>query len=293
MPRRPANGNAKRVAESGLSDPLNSAVAPVKSQRSPLVSVCLVLLGVVIFLCYTFFSSGSHQSSTKGEGTQLSEGHADTAFQEVNGEDAGGDTSSRPECRAAVCQAVPLLQEIYGEAMNHVLHIGPSSCSVVLKLLQNGKHEGWGLLPFDPSPPVHSICGNLIRRGIIRVADISQPLNYRSHSFSLVLADDVVDTMMSKQLNVTLRELVRVSSDGVVLLTNCGATRRLPEATGEGGKPLKVLKPRSRLWWQHRFQMMGLRENEAATKKFESLTSQKSLKSKYCVFHLHTLAAPS
>lgn len=129
-----------------------------------------------------------------------------------------GDISSRPECRTEVCQALPLLQEVYGEAMNHVLHIGPSSCSVVLKLLQKGKHEAWGLLPFDPSPPVHSICENLIRKGIIRVADISQPLHYRSHSFSLVLADDVVDTMTSKQLNVTLRELARVSSDGVVLL---------------------------------------------------------------------------
>lgn len=292
MPRRPANGNLRRVAESGLSDSLISVVAPVKSRRSPLVSVCFVLLGVVILLCYAFFNSGFHQSSKKGAGTQLSDGHIDTTFQGSNAEDAEGDISSRPECRTAVCQALPLLQEIYGEAMNHVLHIGPSSCSVVLKLLQKGEHEAWGLLPFDPSPPVHSICENLIGKGIIRVADISQPLHYRSHSFSLVLADDVVDTMTSKQLNVTLRELARVSSDGVVLLINYRATQRVPEATGEGGKPLKLLKPRSRLWWQHRFQMVGLQESEAVTKKFEFLTAQKSLmKSKYYVFHLNTSGA--
>lgn len=44
MPRRPANGNLRRVAESGLSDSLISVVSPGKPRRSPLVSVCLVLL---------------------------------------------------------------------------------------------------------------------------------------------------------------------------------------------------------------------------------------------------------
>eukprot|EP00250_Pteridium_aquilinum_P005673 c15732_g1_i1 orf=135-1004(+) len=289
MPRRPANANLRRVGESGFTDSFISAVVPVKSRRSPLVSVCLVLLGVVILLCYAFFNSSLHQSSKKVAGTLSSDGHLDTILQGTVAEDAEVDISSRPECRTAVCYALPFLQEIYGEAMNHILHIGPSACGVVLKLLQKGEHEAWGLLPFDPSPPVHSVCENLIRKGSIRVADVSQPLHYRSRSFSLVLASGVVDTMTSKQLNVTLRELARVSSDGVVLLINAGATQRMLEATGEGGKPFKLLKPRSRLWWQHRFQMMGLQESEDATKKFESLTTQKFLKFNYYVFHLDSL----
>jgi hypothetical protein len=103
--------------------------------------------------------------------------------------------------------------------MDHILHVGPSACGVVLKLLKEEKEaEAWGLLPFEPQAPVHSVCENLIRKGLIRVVDVTQPLPYRSNSFSLVLANDVVDSMQSKQLNVTLRELARATSESVVLL---------------------------------------------------------------------------
>eukprot|EP00250_Pteridium_aquilinum_P005675 c15732_g1_i3 orf=135-614(+) len=159
MPRRPANANLRRVGESGFTDSFISAVVPVKSRRSPLVSVCLVLLGVVILLCYAFFNSSLHQSSKKVAGTLSSDGHLDTILQGTVAEDA----------------------------------------------------------------------------------------------------------------------------------EDAGATQRMLEATGEGGKPFKLLKPRSRLWWQHRFQMMGLQESEDATKKFESLTTQKFLKFNYYVFHLDSL----
>ena len=88
------------------------------------------------------------------------------------------------------------------------------------KLLKEEKAEAWGLLPFDPKPPVHSVCENLIKKGLIRVADVTQPFPYRSNSFSLVLANDIVDSMTSKQLNVTLRELARVTSESVVILVS-------------------------------------------------------------------------
>ena len=104
--------------------------------------------------------------------------------------------------------------------MDHILHVGPSACAVVLKLLKEEKAEAWGLLPFDPKPPVHSVCENLIRKGLIRVADVTQPFPYRSNSFSLVLANDIVDSMTSKQLNITLRELARVTSESVVVLVS-------------------------------------------------------------------------
>ena len=128
--------------------------------------------------------------------------------------------ASRPECRTAVCEVLPLLKKVYTDSMDHILHVGPSACAVVLKLLKEEKAEAWGLLPFDPKPPVHSVCENLIRKGLIRVADVTQPFPYRSNSFSLVLANDIVDSMTSKQLNITLRELARVTSESVVVLVS-------------------------------------------------------------------------
>lgn len=276
MPRRPANVTPRRLAESGIADSFSSVATPLKSKTSPLVSVCLVLLGIIILLGYSFSNSSSF-----GRYGTTPEGISSEIF-----EDEKEEFASRPECRTAVCQVLPLLQRIYGEAMNRVLHVGPSTCGVVLKLLKEEKVEAWGILPFDPRPPVHSVCENLIRKGLIRVADVSQPLCYRSRSFSLVLANDVVDSMTSKQLNVTLRELARVSSESVVLLINKQAIQKIHDASGEGVKPLKSLKPRSRMWWQHRFQMLGLKESEEATKRFDALVGQRSLKSSYHVFLL-------
>ncbi|MCO5594433.1 hypothetical protein L7F22_048463 [Adiantum nelumboides] len=275
MPRRPANVTPRRLAESGIADSFSSVAAPLKSKTSPLVSVCLVLLGIIILLAYSF----SNSSKFGREGSTI-EGFS------MSFEDEKEEFASRPECRTAVCQVLPYLQRIYGDTMNHVLHVGPSACGVVLKLLKEEKLEAWGILPFDPRPPVHSVCENLIRKGLIRVADVSQPLCYSSRSFSLVLANDIVDSMKPKQLNVTLRELARVSSESVVLLINAQAIQKMQDASGENVKPSKVLKPRSRLWWQHRFQMLGLKESEEATKKFDALLRQRSLKSKYHVFHL-------
>ncbi|KAH7315952.1 hypothetical protein KP509_21G072000 [Ceratopteris richardii] len=274
MPRRPANVTPRRLAESGFADSFSSVTAPLKSKTSPLVSVCLVLLGVIILLTYSFSSSGKFARDRS-----LSEAGMLISFEEEKEEFA-----SRPECRTAVCHVAQYLQRVYGDSMNRVLHIGPSSCGVVLKLLKEEKLEAWGILPFDPKPPVHSVCENLIRKGLIRVADVAQPLCYKSRSFSLVLANDIVDTMTSRQLNVTLRELARVSSDSVVLLINTNAIQKLQEASEEGTRPVKVLKPRSRLWWQHRFQMLGLKESEEATKRFNTLMRQKL--AGYHIFHL-------
>ncbi|KAH7435524.1 hypothetical protein KP509_06G068200 [Ceratopteris richardii] len=173
--------------------------------------------------------------------------------------------------------------------MNHVLHVGPSTCGVVLKLLKEEDLEAWGILPFDPKPPVHSICENLFRKGLIRVADVAYPLSYRSQSFPLVLANDIVDVMTQRQLNITLRELARVSSEYVVLLINTQAIPRLQDVSGDGIKPVKVHKPRNRLWWQQRFPMFGLKENEVATEKFDALVGRGSFESAYHIFHLTPL----
>lgn len=289
MPRRPANLTPRRLAESGMSDSFNSAAAPLKSKTSPLFSACLVFLGVIILLCYAFSNSTFHHSSKKDIGKSAREAHHGGAIKETfteDIEDEEGDFSSRPECRTAVCQALPLLQEIYGETMNRVLYVGPSTCGVVLKLLKEGNVEAWGVQPSDPIPPVHSVCENLIRKGLIRVADVSQPLHYRSHSFSFVLASGVVDSMTSKQLNITLRELARVSSENIVLFINGRAVRRIQDPSGEKNEAVKLLKPRSKLWWQHRFQNIGLQESEEETKRFDSLKLEKSYSFNHHVFHL-------
>lgn len=100
--------------------------------------------------------------------------------------------------------------------MHKVLHVGPETCSVVFKLLKDEDTEVWGIEPYDLDD-ADANCRSLVRKGIVRAADIKFPLPYRAKSFSLVIVSDAVDYLSPKYLNKTLPELARVSADGVVI----------------------------------------------------------------------------
>lgn len=100
--------------------------------------------------------------------------------------------------------------------MQKVLHVGPETCSVVSKLLKEEGIEAWGIEPYDLEDP-DSSCKSLVRKGVVRVADIKFLLPYRPKSFSLVLVSDALDYLSPKYLNKTLPDLARVSSEGLVI----------------------------------------------------------------------------
>lgn len=100
--------------------------------------------------------------------------------------------------------------------MQKVLHVGPDTCSVVSQLLKQEDTEAWGVEPYELDD-ADSSCKSLVRKGIVRVADIKFPFPYRAKSFSLVIVSDAVDYLSPKYLNKTIPELARVSTNGVVL----------------------------------------------------------------------------
>lgn len=100
--------------------------------------------------------------------------------------------------------------------MRKVLHIGPETCSVISNLLKEDDIEAWGVEPYDLEDADTS-CKILVRKGIVRVADIKFPLPYRAKSFSLVIVSDALDYLSPKYLNKTLPDLARVSTDGLVI----------------------------------------------------------------------------
>lgn len=102
--------------------------------------------------------------------------------------------------------------------MHKVLHVGPDTCSVVARLLEEDDTEAWGLEPYDIEEADRT-CKRMVHRGIVRVSDIKFPLPYRAKSFSLVIVSDALDYLSPKYLNRTLPELARVSSDGLVIFT--------------------------------------------------------------------------
>ena len=119
-------------------------------------------------------------------------------------------------CTSEVIQGISFLKKAYGDSMQKVLHVGPETCSVVSELLKEEGIEAWGIEPYDLEDP-DSSCKSLVRKGIVRVADIKFPLPYRPKSFSLVLVSDALDYLSPKYLNKTLPDLARVSSDGLVI----------------------------------------------------------------------------
>lgn len=115
-------------------------------------------------------------------------------------------------------QALPILKKAYGDSIRKVLHVGPETCSVVSSLLKEEDTEAWGIEPYELDD-ADANCKSLVRKGIVRVADIKFPLPYRPKSFSLVIVSEALDYLSPRYLNKTLPELVRVSADGVVIFT--------------------------------------------------------------------------
>ncbi|KAJ4964595.1 hypothetical protein NE237_016444 [Protea cynaroides] len=258
MSRRPIP--VRRSADSGGNPFANSLHQ--KSRSSPLLSIGLVLVGAFLLIGYSYSGSGG----LGGDKEALSK--------------AEGDFS----CTSEVQKALPMLKKAYGEAMRKVLHVGPDTCSVVSKLIKEEDTEGWGVEPYDMED-ADATCKSLVRKGIVRVADLKFPLPYREKSFSLVIVSDALDYLSPKYLNKTLPELARVSMDGLVIFTGYPGQQRAKVAElSKFGRPAKL---RSSSWWIRYFVQTGLQENEAATKKFEQAGTKKLYKPSCQVFHLN------
>jgi hypothetical protein len=193
--------------------------------------------------------------------------------------------SSKPECTASVCAIIDILQDMYGKTMHRLLHIGPGTCGIVAKLLKESNSEVWGIQPFRMKEPVHEVCQSLVRKGFIRVAEVNQPLPYRSRSFSFVLVTDSLDVMKKRDLNATLPELSRLSAHNLVVVV--GKSRRpVDESKAIPGQPVKLNKPRTRDWWLQQFHAAGLKEDEEKSAHFEAAAAESGSKSTFHIFHL-------
>ncbi|XP_076935440.1 putative pectin methylesterase CGR3 [Bidens hawaiensis] len=261
MSRRPAS-LSRRLGE-GAGIPFMGSLNP-KSRTSPFLSVVLVLVGAFLMICYIYSGPGG-TTDDKAALSRLEGGIS---------------------CSAEMNQALPYLKKAYGDSFNKILHIGPDSCAVVSKLPKEEDTEAWGLEPYDLDDSDIN-CKSLIRKGIVRVADIKFPLPYRSNSFSLVIVSDALDYLSPKYLNKTLPELARVSSDGFVILSGYPGQRRVKVAEmSKFGRPAKL---RSSSWWIRFFVETRLELNEDFTKKFEIAAAKKGYQSTCQIFHLKSL----
>lgn len=254
MSRRPVP--SRRLADGG-SVPLVGSLSQ-KSKASPLLSVALVLVGGFLLIGYFYGGAGhfSEKEAPRAEGLS---------------------------CTAAVQHAIPILKKAYGDSMRKVLHVGPETCAVVSELFKEEDTEAWGVEPYELED-ADGRCRSLVRKGIVRVADIKFPLPYRPKSFSLVIVSDALDYLSPKYLNKTLPDLARVSSDGLVVFAGYpGQQRAKLSELSKFGRPAKL---RSSSWWIKYFFQTGLEENEAATKKFEQAANKRSYKPGCQIFHL-------
>ncbi|KAL0863190.1 hypothetical protein Bca101_042308 [Brassica carinata] len=256
-------GSTRRGGDSG-SFPFVGALHS-KSRSSPLLSTCLVLVGACLLIGYAFSGPGMFKS-----------------IREVS--KITGDYT----CTSEVQRAIPVLKIAYGDSMRKVLHVGPETCSVVSTLLNEEETEAWGVEPYDVED-ADSNCKSLLRKGLVRVADIKFPLPYRSKSFSVVIVSDALDYLSPKYLNKTVPELARVASDGVVLFAgNPVYTCPVRELDAVLLCFLQA-KMRSSSWWNRFFSQTSLEENEGGSKKFEKAASKLSYKPACQVFHLKPL----
>ncbi|CAN1342943.1 Probable pectin methylesterase CGR2 [Linum perenne] len=250
-------GSARRFGDTG-NFPFSSALHS-KSRSSPILSIALVALGAFLLIVYAYGGQGLlpslHLSSLVGDYT----------------------------CTAEVQRAIPFLKKAYGDSMRKVLHVGPDTCAVVSTLSKEEETEAWGLEPYDIEDADAS-CTNLVRKGLVRVADIKFPLAYKAKSFSLVVVSDALDYLSHKYLNRTLPELARVASDGIVIFAGYPGQQRAKVAElSKFGRPPKM---RSSSWWIRYFVQTSLDENEAAQKKFEQAALKSSYQPSCQVFHL-------
>lgn len=271
MSRRPVNPIARRFAESAVTP--SSSPSHQKARSSPILSLGLVILGAFLLLGYSYSGSGS---ANKGYSKE------DRTREALSNEE---DIS----CGSEVIKALPILREVYGESAHKVLHVGPESCAVTSRLLKEEDIEAWGIDPFDIIPPLDHSCKSLIRKGIVRVADIKFPLPYKAQSFSIVLVSDAPDSLSPKYLNKTLPDLARVSIDGLVMFVgqpgHRSSTKTAQIIQQSVGRPPKL---RGKAWWQKSFEAMGLQENESMSKKFEELKMKKSYNFNCQIFHLRS-----
>ncbi|KAK1433167.1 hypothetical protein QVD17_10073 [Tagetes erecta] len=259
MSRRP--GLTRRFVGGG-NNPLGG-IFHSKSKASPLLSIVLVLLGTVVVIGYVFKGSG-------GSGDYK-------AFSKTE-----GDFS----CTYDVHTAMPILRKTYGDdGMRRVLHVGPDTCSIVSQLRKEKDTEAFGVEPYDIEETDVS-CRSLVRKGLVRVADIKFPLPYKSKSFSLIIVSDSIDYLSPKYLNKTLPDLARVSAQNLVIFTGkpSHSKTKLPQAS-RFGRPAKM---RSASWWARFFVQTSLEENEKAAKKFDEAAAKSSYKPKCQVFHLNS-----
>ncbi|XP_057976943.1 probable pectin methylesterase CGR2 [Malania oleifera] len=258
MARRQVNP-ARRIGDGG-SIPFAGTLHS-KSRPSPLLSIGLVLVGAFLLIAYSY--SGSGGSSADKESLSKVDGSI--------------------SCTLEVQRALPILKKVYGDSMHKVLHVGPDTCSVVSKLLKEEDTEPWGVEPYEIDD-ADSNCKSLVRKGIVRVADIKFPLPYRAKSFSLIIVSDALDYLSPKYLNKTLPELARVSADGFIIFAGYPGQHRAKVAElSKFGRPAKL---RSSSWWIRYFVQTRLEENETAMKKFEQASSKRSYKPACQVFHL-------
>ncbi|CAA3019697.1 uncharacterized protein At3g49720-like [Olea europaea subsp. europaea] len=260
MSRRP--NSTRRLADSG-SIPFVGSLHP-KSRPSPLLSVGLLVVGALLIVGYMYHGSGSRNGDI-------------AALSRLDGS---------VSCTLELQKLIPILKKTYGDSMRKVLHVGPDTCSVISQLLKEEDIEAWGVEPYELDD-ADATCKNLVRKSIVRVADIKFPLPYRAKSFSLVIVSDALDYLSPKYLNRTVPELARVSADGLVILSGFPGHQRAKVAElSKFGRPAKL---RSSSWWIRFFIQTSLEENEAATKKFEQAAAKKSYKSTCQVFHLKPL----
>ncbi|KAE8655833.1 Pentatricopeptide repeat (PPR) superfamily protein [Hibiscus syriacus] len=228
-----------------------------KSRSSPILSIGLVIVGAILLISYIYSGSGKSRVVSRLQGDYT--------------------------CTFEVQKAIPFLKKAYGDSMHKVLHVGPDTCLVVSKLLQDRGTEAWGVEPYDIED-VEADCKSLVGKGIVRVADIKFPLPYRSKSFSLVILSDAVDYLSPKYLNKTLPEFARLTSDGLVIFAGSpGHQKAKVVELSKFGRPAKM---RSSTWWVRFFNQISLQGNEAVTKKFEQAASKSSFLPACQVFHL-------
>lgn len=252
--------NPSRRLGDGGSIPFVASIQS-KSQNSPLISIGLVIVGAILLIGYCYSSSGGASNDIK----DLSK------------------LEGASSCTSELLQALPILKKAYGDSMHKVLHIGPDSCSVVSSLLVEDDTEAWGIEPYELDD-VGAKCKSLVRKGIVRVADLKFPLPYRAKSFPLVIVSDALDYLSPKYLNKTLPELVRVSADGVVIFSGYpGQQRARGGEVAKFGRPAKL---RSSSWWIRFFVQTSLEENETAGKKFEQASAKTAYAPACQVFHL-------
>nr|GLL28574.1 uncharacterized protein At3g49720-like [Ipomoea trifida] len=251
MSRRP---NTSRRLMDPANIPFVGSLHP-KSRPSSFLSIGLVVVGALLIVGYLYHGSGGRSrledfNRLQDQSRELVKIHWPPFHFYLL---CGGVS-----CTLELLRAYPILKKAYGESINKILHVGPDTCSVVSKLLNEEDTEAWGIEPYDLED-ADANCKSLVGKGIVRAADIKFRLPYRAKSFSLVIVSDAVDYLSPKYINKTIPELARVAADGLVIFSGIPGQRRAKIAEmSKFGRPA------------------NLEENEAASNKFDEAAAKQS-----------------